>query len=130
MGLFLGEIGEYEISIRVWFRDDVELALGWFDADEKHIPFDVFTSCSRASTRERLVQQFEVSDLIDLRQKPVGKTAAAAASNLPTQQLDRAFENPVVMRFGQAILAMIGKSNHARVLDGRPKQGMGLQQHP
>ena len=108
----------------------MELALGWFDADEKHVPFDVFTSCSRASTRERLVQQFKVSDLIDLRQKPVGNAATASAGDLPTQQLDRAVENPVVMRFGNAILAMIRKTNHTRVLYGRPEQWMGLQQHP
>ena len=105
----------------------MELALGWFDADEEHIPFDVFTSDSRASTWEGLVQQFEVSDFIDLRQEPVGKRATAAAGNLPTQQLDRAFENPVIMRFHNAILAMIGKPNHTRVLDSRPEQRMGLQ---
>ena len=108
----------------------MELALGWFDADEKHIPFDVFTRCSRASTRERPVQQLEVSDLIDLCQKPVGRTATAAASNLPAQQLDRAFENPVIMRFSNAILAVIDESNHTFVLDGRPEQRMGLQEHP
>jgi len=107
----------------------MELALGWFDADEEHVPFDVFTSCSWASTWERLVQQFEVSDLVDLRQKPVGKTAAAGTGNLPAQQLDRAFENPVVMRFGNALPAMIGKSNHAGVFDGCPEQRMRLQQH-
>ena len=108
----------------------MELALGRFDADEEHIPFDVFTSCSRTSTREGLVQQYKISDLIDLRQKPVGKRTTAAAGNLPTQQLDRAIEDPVVMRFGNAILAMVGESNHTRVLDGRPEQRMGLQQHP
>jgi hypothetical protein len=129
-GLFLWEIGEYEISTRVSFRDDMDLALGWFDPDEENIPFDVFTGCSRASTWEGLVHQFEVSDLVDLRQEPVGERTAAAAANLPTQQLDCAFENPVVMRFGNAILAMIGKPNHTRILDGRPKQRMGLQGHP
>ena len=66
----------------------MESALGWFDPDEEHIPFDVFTGCSRASTREGLVQQCEISDLIDLGQEPVGKRATAAAGNLPAQQLD------------------------------------------
>ncbi len=66
----------------------MELALGWLDPDEEHIPFDVFTGCSWASTREGLVQQCEISDLIDLRQEPVGKRATAAAGNLPAQQLD------------------------------------------
>jgi hypothetical protein len=126
-GLFLGGIDGYEMSTRVSSRDGMELAVGWFDTDEEHIPFDVFASCSRAPTREGLVQQFEVSDLIDLRQEPVGKRATAAAGNLPTQQLDRAFENPVIMRFRNAILAMVGKSNHTRVLDGRPEKRMGLQ---
>ena len=59
----------------------------------------MFTGGGEASTRERLVQLFEVSDLIDLREQPVGKRATAAAGNLPAQQLDRAAENPVVMRF-------------------------------
>ena len=105
----------------------MDLALGWFDADEEHIPFDVFTGYRWAPTREGLVHQFEVSNLVDLRQEPVGEGTTAAAANLPTQQLDSAFENPVVMRFGNAILAMIGKSNHTRVLDGRPEHRMGLQ---
>ena len=104
----------------------MELVLGWFDADEEYIPFDVFTGCRRASAREGLVHQFEVSDLVDLRQEPVGERPTAAG-NLPTQQLDGAFGNPVVMRFRNAILAMIGKPNHTRILDRRPKQRMGLQ---
>lgn len=72
-GLFLGGIGGCETSTSVSFRNGMELALGWFDTEEEHIPFDVFASCSRASTREGLVQQFEVGDLIDLRQEPVGR---------------------------------------------------------
>ena len=51
----------------------MELALGWFDSDEEHVPFDVFTGCSRASPREGLIQQCEISDLIGLRQEPVGR---------------------------------------------------------
>ena len=126
-GLFLGEIGGHEILTRVSFRDSIELALGWFDGDEEHVPFDMFTGCSRAPAREGLVHQFEVSHLVDLRQKPVGKRTTAGTANLPTQQLDRAIENPVVMRFRNAILAMIGEPNHTRILDRRPKQRMGLQ---
>jgi len=125
-GLFLLEIGGYEMSTRVSFRDGMQLAVGWFDADEEHIPFDVFTSCSRASTRERLVHQFEVSDFVDLRQKPVGKRTTAGTGNLKAQQLDGAIENPVVMRLCNTVLAVIGKSNHTRVLDGRPEHRMGL----
>jgi hypothetical protein len=118
------------ISTRLLFRNDVELALGGFHADEEHVPFDMFASCSRASTGEGLVEHYEVSDLIDLRQKPVGNAATASAGDLPTQQLDRAVENPVVMRLRNPILAMVGESNHTRVLGGRPEQRMGLQQHP
>src|SRR4051794_13674871 len=77
-----------EISTWFSFRNDMELALGWFDPDEEHIPVDVFTGCSLASAREGLVQQCEISDLIDLRQEPVGKRATAAAGKLPAQQLD------------------------------------------
>ena len=104
----------------------MELARGWFDPDEEHIPFDMFTGCGRASTGEGLIGQFEVSDLVDLCQEPVGKRSTAATGNLPAQQLDRALENPVVMRFGNAILAMVEKSNHTRALDSRPEQRMGL----
>lgn len=116
--------------MRVSFRNHVELALGGFDADEENIPFDVFARCGGTSTREGLIEHYEVSDLADFRQKPVGKAATASAGDLPTQQLDRAVENPVVMRFGNAVFAMIGKTNHARVLDSRPEQRLGLQQHP
>ena len=107
----------------------MELALGWFDADEEHIPFDVLSSCSWTSAGECLIQQVEISDLIDLRQEPIGKTATAGTGNLPAQQLDRAFENPVVVRFYDAILAMIEEPNHARVFDGCPEQRMGLELH-
>jgi len=108
----------------------VELALGGFHADKEHVPFDMFTNRSRASTGEGLVEHYEVRDLIDLGQKPVRNTTTASAGDLPTQQLDRTVENPVVMRFGNAIFAMIGKPNHTRVLYGRPEQRMGLQRHP
>ena len=47
-------------SIWLSFWNDMELALGWFDSDEEHVPFDVFTGCRRASAREGLVHQFEV----------------------------------------------------------------------
>jgi quercetin dioxygenase-like cupin family protein len=77
-GLFRLEIDGYEMSTRVSFRDGMQLAVGWFDADEEHIPFDVFTSCSRASTRERLVHQFEVSDFVDLRQSQLGSALLLA----------------------------------------------------
>ena len=56
----------------------MDLALGWFDTEEEHIPFDVFASCSRASTRERLVHQFEVSDFVDLRQSQLGSALLLA----------------------------------------------------
>src|SRR5215469_2394829 len=90
----------------------------------------MFSGSGGAAARKRLIQQCEVGHLIDLRQKPVGKTTTAAAGNLPTQQLDRTIEDPVVVRFGNAILAVIGKPNHARVFDGCPEQRMGFERHP
>ena len=33
----------------------------------------------------------------------------------------------MIVRLHKAILAMIGKPNHARVLDGRPEHRVGLQ---
>ena len=66
----------------------MELALGWFDSDEEHVPMDMFAGGSGAPARERLIQQYEVGYLIDLRQKPVGKTATATTGNLPAQQLN------------------------------------------
>jgi hypothetical protein len=90
---------------------------------------DMFAGGGRAPARERLIQQYEVGYLIDLRQKPVGKRTTAGSGDLPTQQLDRAFKDAVVVWFRQAILAMITELNHASVLDGRPEQWMWLQ-HP
>ena len=89
----------------------------------------MFAGSSGPSSGEGLIQQYEIGDVIDLRQKPVGKKATASAGNLPAQQLDRTVENPVVVWFGNAILAMIDKPNDARIFDGRPEQRMGLQQH-
>jgi len=51
------------------------------------------------------------------------------AGNLPAQQLDGTVEDPVVVRFRYAILAVIGKPNHTCILNGRPEQRMGLQRH-
>src|SRR5512135_337100 len=82
-----------------------------------------------ASARGGRIQQDEIGHFVDLRQKPVGNTTTAGAGNLPAQQLDRAIEDSVVVRFNNASPAMVGKPNHARVLDGLPEQGMGLQQH-
>ena len=70
----------------------------WFDPDEQHVPFDMFAGGCGASAREGLIEQYKIGYLIDLRQKPVGKRATAAAGNLPAQQLDGTVETPVVMR--------------------------------
>jgi len=59
-----------------------------FDADEEHIPFDVFAGGRGASAREGPIQQDEVGYFIDLRQEPVGKRTTARSGHLPTQQLD------------------------------------------
>ena len=85
--------------------------VGWFDPDEERVPL------------------YEVDHFIDLRQQSVGKRTIAGAGNLPAQQLDRAIQDPMVVRFDKAILAMIGKPNHARIFDGLPEQRMGLQEH-
>ena len=69
-------------------------ALGWFNSDEEHVPLDVFAGGGGAPARESLIQQYEAGHFIDLRQKPVGKRATAAAGNLPAQQLDGTVENP------------------------------------
>ena len=60
-----------------------QIIVGWSDADEEHVPLNMFARCGRPSTREGLVQQNEVCDLIDLRQKPIGNTTTAAASKVP-----------------------------------------------
>ena len=103
--------------------------VGWFDPDEEHIPLDMFARGGGASARKGLIQQHEVGHLIDLREKPVGKMTTAGAGNLIAQQLDRAIQDPMVVRFDKAILAMIGKPNHARIFDGLPEPRMGLQEH-
>jgi len=101
--------------------------VGRFDADEEHVPFDVFAGSGGAATWEGLIEQYKVGHLIDLCQKPVGKRTAAGSGNLIAQQLDRAIEDAVIVRFHKAILAMIRKPNHARVFDGRPEHPVGLQ---
>src|SRR5215472_9240006 len=97
------------------------MASGRFDSNEQHFPLDMFAGCCGPSAREGLVQYYKVADLINLRQKPVGKSATAGACNLPAQQLDGAVEDSVVVRFRQAILAMIDKPNHADALDRCPE---------
>jgi len=106
-----------------------QIIVDWFDADEEHVPLNMFARCGRPSTREGLIQQYEVGHLIDLRQKPVGKTTTAAAGNLPAQQLDRAVEDSVVVRFRKAIPAVIDEPNHTCILNCRPEHRVGLQ-HP
>jgi len=102
---------------------------GWFDPNEEHVPFDMFARGGGASAREDLIQQDEIGHFIDLRQEPAGKRTTTGARNLPTEQLDRSVEDPVVVRFDNASPAMVDKPDHARVFDGRPEQRMGLQQH-
>ena len=140
-GLFLREIGRGEIGRAVERRYRIlyqgagllgtspQVVAGWFDPDEEHVPLDMFAGGRGASARKGLIQQFKIGHLIDLRQQPVGKTTTAGAGNLPAQQLDRAIQDSMVVRFHKAILAMISKPNHALVFDGRPEQRMGLQQH-
>ena len=60
-----------------------QVIVGWFDPDEENVPFDMFAGGGGASAREGLIQQDEIGHLVDLRQKPVGKTATAGARNLP-----------------------------------------------
>ena len=72
----------------------MQVIAGWFHPDEQDVPFDMFTGSCWASAREDLIEQYEIGYLIDLRQKPVGKRATAAAGNLPAQQLDGTVENP------------------------------------
>jgi hypothetical protein len=103
---------------------------GRLDTDEENIPMDVFPGRSGTAAWKSLVQHLQVGDFVNLRQKPVGKRTAAGAGNLPAQQLDRAVEYPVVVRFCNAFLAMIDKPNHARVFDGCPEHRMGLERHP
>jgi hypothetical protein len=107
-------------------RTGPQVIVGWSDADEVHVPFDMFARGGGASTRKGLIQQYEVRHLVHLRQEPVGKRPTAAAGNLPTQQLDGTVEDPVVVRFDNAILAMVDKPNHARAFDSRPGVADGV----
>jgi len=104
-----------------------EVIVGRFDSDEEHVPLDVLAGGGGAPARKGLIQQYEVAHFIDLCQKPVGKRTTAGSGNLIAQQLGRAVEDAVIVRFHKAILAMIGKPHHTRVLDGRPQHRVGLQ---
>src|SRR5262245_13023618 len=70
-------------------------ATGRFDANEEHIPSDVFAGGCGASAWKGLIQHHQVGDFVNLCQKPVGKRTTAGAGNLPAQQLDRAFKDAV-----------------------------------
>ncbi len=37
-------------------RTGVQITTGWFDPDQQHVPFDVFTGSCRASAREDLIE--------------------------------------------------------------------------
>lgn len=102
----------------------------WFDPDEEHVPSDMFAGAGGAPAQESLIQPYDVGDLIDLRQKPAGKRTTAGAGELIPQQLDRAVEDAVIVRFHQAILVMIGKLNYARVLDAVQSIGSGAASEP
>ena len=59
------------------------------------------------------------------------KAAATGATNLIRQQLDRAVEDSVIVRFQNETSTVVERRNHASVLNGAPEQRMGLQQqHP
>src|SRR5215831_13281812 len=82
---------------------------GRLDTDEENIPMDVFPGRSGTAAWKSLIQRLQVGDFVNLRQKPVGKRTTAGAGNLPTQQLDRAFEDAVVVRFRNPIPAVINE---------------------
>jgi hypothetical protein len=111
LNMFVMEMRELSVRLR---KEDREFSLfracvfiGGFDSDEKLVPFKMFAGGSGSSSREGLIQQNEVSDLIRLHQEPVGKRATTEAANLVPQQLDRAIENSVIVRLNNAMFGVI-----------------------
>ena len=100
-------------------------------SDEQLVPFPMFAGSGGPISRKVLIEQLDVSNLVRLQQDPVGKRATTGAANLIRQELDRAVEDSVIVRFQNAMLAMIEQLNHAPMLNGGPEQRIGLQQqHP
>jgi hypothetical protein len=95
---------------------------GRFHSDEKRIPPDVIAGRGRPPAREGLVQQFEADDLVGSHEEPVGKGTAAGAVGLIAKQLDRSFEDSVIVRLNNALLVVVYQPDHARLFDSRPDQ--------
>ena len=93
------------------------------------MPFDMPAGAGGSSSRKRIRQRGEVSHLIHLHQYPVGKRAGAGSGNLPSQQLDRAVEDSVIVRLNDARFVVVDEPHHAPLLDRVPNLRMWLQQH-
>ena len=89
----------------------------------------MFAGGGGSSSPKCLFQHFEILHFVHLHENPVRKGTAAGAGNLVSQQLDRAVENPVVMRLHKALFAVIEEPDHPPVLDCLPEQRIRLE-HP
>jgi hypothetical protein len=98
-----------------------------FHSDEEFVPFAMFAGGDGAASRECLIEEFEIGNLIHLHQDPVGKGAAAGARDLIPQQLDRAVEDSVIVRLKNAIFAVMAQPNHAFVFDSFHEQWMRFE---
>ena len=96
-------------------------------SNEELIPPDVIACRGWPPAGKGLVHRFQVGDLVGFHQEPVGKGTTAEASGLITQQLDRSVEDSVIVRFDDALFAVIGKLKHARLFDRRPDLRNRLQ---
>ena len=93
------------------------------------MPFDMPAGAGGSTSGKLVRQSDKVSDLLHLHQYPVGKRAGARSGNLPSQQLDRAVEDSVIVRLNDAFFVVIDEPHHAFLLDCLPDLGMRLQRH-
>jgi hypothetical protein len=103
------------------------LVTGGLHSDEELVPFDVIAGRGGTTSRKRLILEFEVDDLVGLHENPVGKTPAAGATGLISQQLNGALEDSVIVWFENALFTVVDQPNHARLFDRRPDLGNRLQ---
>jgi hypothetical protein len=101
--------------------------ISWFHSDEEFVPFNVIARRSGPPSREGLVQQSDIIDLIHPHKYPVRKRATAGTADLIRKQLDRAVEYSVIMRFKNTIFLVIAQPHHAPVLDRRADLRIRLQ---
>jgi hypothetical protein len=82
----------------------------------------VLAGRGRSATREGLIEQLRIRDSFNVHPSPVGKWAAAVASDLICQHFDDAVVLAMVVRFNNPVPATVTELKQSGLRDGRPQQ--------